>query len=126
MNDKHNPDAPPPGGSASNTETNIVLQVEHRPEIVLLDEKKAELLFAHIEAEVEGFEHDMTTAKGRDATRALAAKVTKAKTTVDAARLKLTEDARAKIKTINESGATIKERLIGLAEKARAPLTAWE
>lgn len=112
--------------AGATTGTNIVVEVEHRPEIVLLDKGKAELLFAHIQAEVEAFEPDMTTARGRDACRALAAKVTKTKTTVDKSRLALTEDARQKIKTINEAGSTIKERLEALADRARAPLTAWE
>lgn len=111
---------------AEATGTDIMQVIEHNPALVLLQPESAELLFAHIEAEVEAFEPDMTTTKGRDACRALAAKVTKTKTTVDAARLKLTEDARAKIKIINESGGTIKERLVALADRARAPLTAWE
>lgn len=112
--------------AGATTGTDIMQIVEHRPEIVLLQPESAELLFQHIEAEVEAFEPDMTTAKGRDACRALAAKVTKTKTTVDKSRLSLTEEARAKIKIINESGTKIKERLEALADRARAPLTAWE
>lgn len=104
----------------------IAVIVEHRPEIVLLDEKKRDALFAHIEAEVEAFVPDMTTAKGRDECRSLAAKVTRTKTAINDARLKLTEEARAKIKAINEEGATITERLKSLSDRARAPLTAWE
>jgi colicin import membrane protein len=113
-------------GGAAQTEQSIAIIVEHRPEIVLLDDKKRDALFAHIEAEVEAFVPDMTTAKGREECRGLAAKVTRTKTAVDKARLALTEDARAKIKSINESGAVIKERLESLSDRARRPLTEWE
>lgn len=118
-----NPNNP---GSATQTEQSIMIVIEHRPEIVLLDDGKRDALFAFIEAEVEAFEPDVTTAKGRDAIKALAFKITRTKTAVESARLRLTEEWREKIKAVNAGGTPIKEKLEALAKSARAPLTAWE
>ncbi len=107
-------------------EQSIAVIVEHNPVVVLLDEEKRELLFAHIESELETFEHDLTTTAGREATRRFAAKITKTKTAADAAGLAFTAEARQKIADINAARSTVKDRLSALADRARQPLTDWE
>lgn len=108
------------------TSTDIMVLVEHNPVIVLVDAKKKQALFDHIEQEVADFKADVSTTKGREECRSFAAKIVRTKTTVDKSRLALTEEAREKIKSVNAEGAIIEERLKTLAATARAPLTEWE
>ncbi len=93
---------------------------------VLTDREKAEAFFERVKAEVEAFVPDVTTAKGRDEIKSLAFKVTKTKTAVDAARKKLTEDARKQVDTANAAGRVIWDKLEALAANVRKPLTDWE
>jgi len=93
---------------------------------VLTDKEKAEAFFVRVKAEVEAHVPDLTTAKGREAIKSLAFKVTKTKTAVDAARKKLTEDARKQVDAANAAGRVIWDRLEALAAEARRPLTEWE
>lgn len=93
---------------------------------VLTDKEKAEAFFERVKAEVEAFVPDISTAKGRDEIKSLAFKVTKTKTAVDAARKKLTEDARKQVDAANAAGRVIWDKLEALAADVRKPLTDWE
>jgi colicin import membrane protein len=113
-------------GSVSSQEQPIAILVQHHPEVVLLDDKKRDALFEHINNEIAEFKHDLSTAAGRDATRAFAAKIVKTKTAAEAARTSLTEEWRTKTATVNTAGKVVKETLTEMAARARAPLTEWE
>ena len=96
------------------------------PLAVLQNKAEADSLFARVQAEIEAHVPDLATAKGREAIKSLAFKVTKTKTAVDAARKKLTEDARKQVDAANAAGRVIWDRLEALAAEARRPLTEWE
>lgn len=110
----------------ADTGTDIAVIVQHNPAIVLLDAGKRDDLFAHIRREVDAFEPDLTTTKGRDAIKSLAYKITRTKTAIDAAGKQLNEEARAKINVVDAARRTAREELDALAEEVRKPLTAWE
>ena len=109
-----------------NAPTNIVPLVQANPAMVLLEPVKFDQFFDEISREVRSHVPDVTTAKGRDAIKSLAFKVTKTKTAIDEARKTLTEEARAQIKKVDEQGKAIRDRLDALRDEARAPLDAWE
>lgn len=75
---------------------------------------------------VTDFQHDMTTSKGRDQTRALASNVSKLKVRIDDLGKGLTDDWRQKTKAVNDSRNKVKESLDALKLVARKPLTEWE
>lgn len=96
------------------------------PKLVLLDQEQADIFYTKIKAELADFEPDTTTDSGRREIAKQAFRVTKAKTSIDAARKGLTEEWRQKTALVNAAGKAIVERLDGLAKEVRAPLTAWE
>lgn len=106
--------------------TSIAVVVANNPVVVLLDNKKRGDLYAHIEQEIAAFVPDLTTAKGRDAIKALAYKITRTKTAIDAAGKQLNEEARAKISVVDEARRDSRNTLDLLAERVRKPLTDWE
>lgn len=106
--------------------TDIATIVETNPVAVLIDAKTYTEFYQHIKAEVEAFEPDISTVASRKNIASLAYKVIRTKTAIDAAGKKLNEDARAKIKKIDEARRLIRADLDALAEQARKPLTEWE
>lgn len=108
------------------TGTDIALVVQQNPGIVLLDSAKFEDFYTRMKAETDKLVPDVTTAKGRDEIRSVAARVVRAKTSIDKARLGLTKEWRDNTKLANEAGKVIEERLDGLADEVRKPLTEWE
>lgn len=106
--------------------TDIAIIVAQTPAVVLIDERQRASLYAHIEREIEAFEPDTSTVKGRAAIKALAFKITKTKTAIDAAGKQLNEEARAKINVVDEARRDARNTLDILAEKVRKPLTDWE
>lgn len=106
--------------------TSIAVIVEQTPEIVLVDDGKREQLYDHIQREVDAFEPDLTTNKGRDAIKSLAFKITRTKTAIDAAGKRLNEDARAKINVVDAARRDARDKLDALAKSVRQPLTDWE
>lgn len=83
-------------------------------------------LLSRIETEVRSHAPDLTTAKGRDAIKSLAAKVARSKTALDAAGKTLNEDHRAAINAVDAERRKVRDRLDALKLEARAPLTEWE
>lgn len=106
--------------------TSIAVIVESNPAIVLLDAKSKDDLFNHIRSEIEAFKPDLSTAKGRDAIKSFAFKITRTKTAVDDAGKKLTEEWRTKTSAVNEARREAKEELSAMADAVRKPLTDWE
>lgn len=106
--------------------TDIAVVVARTPAVVLVDREKCEELYAHIQREVDAFEPDLTTAKGRDAIKSLAFKITRTKTAIDAAGKQLNEDARAQINAVDAARRDAREKLDAMAKAVRQPLTDWE
>lgn len=112
--------------TVSETGTDIAVVVAQTPVVVLLDEKKRDDLFAHIRREIDAFTPDISTAKGRDAIKSFAYKITRTKTAIDAAGKELNEEARARINVVDAARRDARAELDKLAEQVRKPLTDWE
>lgn len=106
--------------------TAIALIVEQTPVVVLTDETKRNEFYAHIQAEIDAFEPDISTDKGRKAIKSLAFKITRTKTAIDAAGKELNDEARQKINAVDAERRAVKEHFDALAKSVRAPLTEWE
>lgn len=106
--------------------TDIAAVVAANPVSVLVDEKVYSQFYEHIKAETEAFQPDLSTVSSRKEIAALAYKVTRTKTAIDAAGKKLNEDARAQINAVDAQRRKIRDELDGLAESVRKPLTDWE
>lgn len=104
----------------------IMLAVEETPQIVLLDAEKFDQFYERVKAETAGIVVDLSTHKGRDAIRSMAAKVTRTKGMIDKARLDLTRQWREQTDQVNAAGKDIASRLGALADEVRRPLTEWE
>ncbi len=100
--------------------------VTENPIAVLTDETKFSEFYQRIKAEVAAHVPDLSTKKGRDEIASLAYKVTRTKTTIDAAGKKLNEQARSQINVVDASRRRIREELDALANEIRAPLDTWE
>ncbi|WP_375194682.1 hypothetical protein [Sphingobium sp.] len=109
--------------AASNS---IVVAVAQNPAIVLVDQGKRADLFAHIQQEIDAFTPDLSTARGRDAIKSFAFKITRTKTAIDDAGKKLNEEARAKIAVVDAARRDAREKLDEMAKGVRKPLTDWE
>lgn len=106
--------------------SDIVLAVEATPQIVLLDAEKFDLFYDRVRAETAGIVVDLSTKKGRDEVRAMAAKVTRSKTMIDKAGLALTKGWRDQTTQVNAARKEIEVKLDALADEVRRPLTEWE
>lgn len=111
------------GQTASMDIATIVAQT---PVVVLIDADKRKGLYEHIQREIDAFEPDVTTNKGREAIKSLAYKITRTKTAIDGAGKTLNEEARAKINVVDEARRDARSTLDAMAEKVRQPLTDWE
>lgn len=111
---------------APNATKDIAVIVAQTPAVVLIDAGKRDDLYAHIRREVEAFTPDLTTAKGREAIKSLAYKITRTKTAIDAAGKQLNEEARAKIGVVDAARRDARETLEAMANEVRRPLTEWE
>ncbi|MFY7837863.1 MAG: hypothetical protein ACOVQ0_16435 [Novosphingobium sp.] len=105
----------------------IIEAVAQDPTLAILDQAKATAFLEKVR-EFTGTigEVDMAKAKDRDAVRTMSARVTKAKTGINRARLGMTEELRTKVAEINAAGKAVIEGLEQIADEVRAPLTAWE
>jgi hypothetical protein len=108
------------------TGTAIALIVSETPVVVLTDEKRRAEFYAHIQAEVDSFTPDISTATGRAAIKSLAFKITRTKTAIDAAGKELNEEHRRFINAVDAERRDAREYLDTLAKKVRQPLTEWE
>ena len=106
--------------------TEVDLFKAFTPVAVLTESETRSEFYEKLRTLVDAHEPDLTTEKGRKAIASLAYKVARSKTAIDDAGKKLTEEARAQIKTIDETRRQIREQLDELKEEARRPLTEWE
>lgn len=106
--------------------TDIIVAVEATPQIVLLDAEKFDLFYDRVRAETAGIVVDLSTKRGRDEVRAMAAKVTRSKTMIDKAGLALTKGWRDQTTQVNAARKEIETKLDALADEVRRPLTEWE
>lgn len=106
--------------------TDITVLVEETPQIVLLDSDKFDQFYERVRAETAGIVVDLSTKKGRDEIRSMAAKVTRSKTMIDKAGLALTKQWRDQTNQVNAARKDIEARLEALADEVRRPLTEWE
>lgn len=83
-------------------------------------------LIDRIKAEVRAVPTDISTSKGREAVAALAYKVGRSKTFIDAQRLALVADEKKRLKAIDVEGARVWDELEALQKEVRKPLTDWE
>lgn len=93
---------------------------------VLTDQERFDAFYEKVKAETDRHVPDVTTDKGRKAIAALAFKVTKTKTAIDAAGKALTEEWRQKTAQVDASRKAIRDKLDALRDEVRAPLTEWE
>lgn len=93
---------------------------------MLRDPAKVDTQLDLIEKEVRSYVPDVSTAKGRDAIKSLAFKVTRSKTAWDDAGKAANETARKQINVVDAERRKIRERLDALRDEARKPLTDWE
>lgn len=112
--------------SQSQNGTDIVGYVSANPVAVLVDDKVYSKFYEQIKAETDAFKPDLSTPTSRKEIAALAYKVTRTKTAIDAAGKKLNEDARAQISVVDAQRRKIREELDTLADTVRKPLTEWE
>lgn len=107
-------------------ENAIVLVEESHAVAVLQDPTKFDEFYRNAKAWADGFVPDTTTKKGRDEITAVAFKITKTRTFIEAARKRLTEDARKQVDMVNAAGKKIRESLEALEEEVSAPLDEWK
>lgn len=105
---------------------NDLALLPENPVAVLTDAKTYSEFYAKMKAETDAFVPDISTVKGRGEIAALAYKVTRTKTAIDAAGKKLNEEAREKINAVDASRRKIREELDALADAVRKPLTEWD
>ena len=106
--------------------TAIAVIVSNTPVVVLTDEAARNEFYAHIQAEVDAFTPDVSTDKGRKAIKALAYKITRTKTAIDAAGKELNDEARTKINAVDAERRKVKEHFDALVEQVKRPVTEWE
>lgn len=104
----------------------LIVAGNFTPLAVVSDQKVYSEFYDKLRQMVDEFEPDLTTEKGRKAVASLAHKIARSKTAIDDAGKKLTEDARATIKAVDENRREIREQLDELKAVARKPLTDWE
>lgn len=92
----------------------------------IVEPERFDHLFGRIQAEVESFVPDLTTATGRKEIASLAYKVTRTKTALDDAGKELNAAKRAEIDAVDAVRREIRAKLDDLAAKARKPLDEWE
>lgn len=93
---------------------------------VFTTENALEPYLQKVRDEVDAFDADVSTSKGRGEIRSFAAKVTKVKTYIESVGKGLADEQKLIPKKIDAARKHAKETLEALAEKARKPLTDWE
>lgn len=93
---------------------------------VLTDAERFDEFYAKVKSEVDAHVPDLKSAKGREAIKSLAFKVTKTKTAIDAAGKVLTEEWRSQTQKVDAARKAIRDKLDALRDEVRKPLTDWE
>ena len=103
-----------------------LLVVEKMTAVEVYAPGKLESILKTIEKAALSIVPDMSTKKGRDEIRSLAADVAKSKKHLDTLGLSLTEQARKTVKEVNADRKVVTSRLDELKKKVRRPLTDYE
>lgn len=111
---------------ATKPSTAIATIVNQTPVVVLTDQKSRDEFYAHVQAEVDAFEPDLSTEKGRKAIASLAYKIARTKTAIDAAGKELNDEARTKINAVDAERRAVREHFDALSKQVRKPLDEWE
>jgi hypothetical protein len=111
---------------AEDTATDIVALVEQDPSPFLVDKDARRAFMDQVRDIALTAGDDVTTAKSRAAIVAMAAKVTKCKTTIDNAGKAMTEEWRKKTAEVNEARREVRDDFTQLAADVRRPVTEWE
>ncbi|PHQ71742.1 MAG: hypothetical protein COB93_02385, partial [Sneathiella sp.] len=99
------------------TQVNIIDMVEADPAIVITQPEKLDLFLDAVKANAENPDIDLSTDKGRKAIASAAHRVTRQKTSIDKAGMKLNEDAQAKIKEVNAVRNIVKTEMDSLRDQ---------
>lgn len=109
--------------------TDLIIPAEEAEQSAIAIYTKGEAfdqLYGRIANLAQEHEADVSTKEGREELRTLAYKVVRTKTTLDKLGAKLAEEARQKVKSIDAARKDIRDRLDGLRDKVRKPLTDYE
>lgn len=108
------------------TAENHLIPVEEVNALTLFTEGGLDGLLGMIEAEALSHEPDLETAKGRSDIASMAYKVSRSKTTIEAAGKGLVSEWKAKAKAVDAGRKKARDYLDDLRDRVRAPLTEWE
>ncbi len=112
-----------------------IIDPEPGTSLVLAQRMNAAQLFApgaintlldRIKAEVRAIDTDVSTAKGREAIKSLAYKVSKTKTAIEAARVALVSDEKKRLALIDAEGKRVRDELDALRDEVRKPLDDYQ
>ncbi|NLG06046.1 MAG: hypothetical protein GX567_19795 [Clostridia bacterium] len=92
----------------------------------LFEPGKLDPLIEHVRAAVKAEDRDATTPAGRDRIKSLAYKVTRTKTTIDAAGKQLVADEKKRLAAIDAERRRVWNELENLADEIRQPVTEYE
>jgi colicin import membrane protein len=106
--------------------TDLMVMASVNPLAIFTDEQQFSAFYEKMKAETAKHVPDVSTVKGRVAVRKLASGVTKAKTTLEKAGLRLTEEWRRQTAVVTAARKKMVDELDQLAKEVRAPLTEWE
>ena len=104
----------------------IALPAESKLADLMANTGLLEAMLDNLEKSARSMVTDTSTSSGRDAVRALAAKIAKSKVALDKAGLASTEHLREIVKDTNTRRTIAKDRLTALQAEVRKPLTDWE
>lgn len=109
-------------------ETGTALALPEKTELATLFKADGGIdpIIARIESEVRSHAPDVSTKKGRDAIAALAYRVSRSKSALDAAGKDLVDDVKKQAAKVDAERKKMRDRLDALRDEARAPLDAWE
>lgn len=85
-----------------------------------------ESIYKSLDAEIEVAPKDISTKKNREAIKSLAYKISKTKVALDKRAAALVDDQNKIVKSVNAERKTMKEKLDGMRDSVREPLTQWE
>ena len=105
---------------------NIEAMVKEDPKIVFRDPGVLPALVEAVRARISAHPYDLTSAKGRSLITKLKSSVTSIKTLLDDTGKGLNEDHRKAINEVDGVRREVRDKLDGLADLAREPLTEWE
>lgn len=111
---------------AEKPSTAIAVVVQQTPVVVLTDKKSRDDFYAHVQAEVDAFEPDLSTEKSRKAIASLAYKIARTKTAIDNAGKELNDEARQKINAVDAERRAVRDHFDALSKQVRKPLDDWE